>query len=135
MIFLRSEDAASRHNGSPASGRSRTAHLGRSRSIVRPLVSACQSAARRTTLGCGQRLSEEFLSTRSDRSDVAGAAASAPPPACVKSAYTRACARLALIAIASLATARALDVAAHDIPGDVRVQAFVKPAAEKLQLL
>ena len=42
--------------------------------------------------------------------------------------------------VASLATAMLLSLlplgaAAHDIPNDVRVQAFVKPAGKRLQLL
>jgi hypothetical protein len=48
--------------------------------------------------------------------------------------------RIAHRAIASLATALMLSVlplglAAHDIPNDVKVQAFVKPAGQRLQLL
>jgi hypothetical protein len=37
--------------------------------------------------------------------------------------------------VALLSLALALSVAAHDIPNDVRVQAFVKPAGQRLQLL
>jgi hypothetical protein len=42
---------------------------------------------------------------------------------------------VALLATAMLLSLLPLDAATHDIPNDVRVQAFVKPAGQRLQLL
>jgi hypothetical protein len=59
---------------------------------------------------------------------------------CRRLGYLRSCASSAHRRVASLATAILLSLlplgaAAHDIPNDVRVQAFVKPVGQRLQLL
>src|SRR5215471_4873275 len=43
--------------------------------------------------------------------------------------------RRAVLALAALAAALTLGAAAHDIPTDVRINAFVKPEGNRLELL
>src|ERR1700681_3187537 len=85
-------------------------------------------------------VSQRSLGDAAESRQRPGGTASLRPVNCRRLGYLRSYASSAHRMVASLATAMLLSLlplgaAAHDIPNDVRVQAFVKPGGQRLQLL